>query len=66
MQSNIGTLDKSIRIVLILTALSIYQIEIVEGSSNYVFLIISGILVVTVVLNYCPLYTFWGFSSKEK
>lgn len=65
MQSNIGTLDKSIRIILVFTALAIYSIKVVENEGNYIFLIIALILGLSVLLNYCLLYQILHFSTKE-
>lgn len=65
MQSNLGTLDKSIRITLALTALAIYLIKIIEGKANFIFLAITVILFITAFTNYCPIYTIWNFSTKE-
>ncbi len=65
MKSNIGTLDKSIRIILVFTALAIYSIKVLENKSNYIFLIIAAILGLSVLLNYCLLYQIWHFSTKE-
>ena len=65
MQSNISTLDKSIRIILVFTALAIYSIKVIENEGNYIFLIIAVILGLSVLLNYCLLYQILHFSTKE-
>jgi hypothetical protein len=65
MQSNLGTLDKSIRITLALTTVAIYSIKIVESNANYIFLALTGLLLFTVLTGYCPLYTIWNFSTKD-
>lgn len=66
MQSNIGTLDQSIRITLALTVLAIYCIEIVDATTNWLFIMIAFILFFSAVIRHCPLYTFWEYSTKEK
>ena len=65
MQSNISTLDKSIRIILVFTALAIYSIKVIENEGNYIFLIIAVILGLSVLLNYCLLYQILHLSTKE-
>lgn len=63
--SNIGSLDKSIRVVLAITSVAIHSIDIIENLANVIFIILAGILVVTAFLRYCPLYSLFDFSTVE-
>ncbi|UPT69887.1 MAG: DUF2892 domain-containing protein [Flavobacterium sp. JAD_PAG50586_2] len=65
MQSNLGILDKSIRITVALTTMAIYPINIIESNANYMFLATGALLLFTVLTGYCPLYTIWNFSTKD-
>jgi hypothetical protein len=65
MQSNLGVLDKSIRITLAFTSLAIYFLALLEEAANYLFLITAVLLILTAALNYCPLYGIWHISTKE-
>ncbi|MDN3677805.1 DUF2892 domain-containing protein [Flavobacterium paronense] len=64
-KSNIGTLDKSIRITLAATAFAIYFIQIVDSKTNLLFLLITFMMLFSAIIEYCPIYTFWEFSTKE-
>ena len=63
--SNIGSLDKSIRVVLSITSIAIHSIDIVENLANVIFLFLAGILVLTAFLCYCPLYSLFNYSTVE-
>jgi hypothetical protein len=63
--SNIGSLDKSIRVVLSITSVAIHSIDIIESLANVIFIILAGILAFTAFLSYCPLYSLFNFSTVE-
>lgn len=63
---NIGSLDRSIRIVLALASIAIYTIKIVHHNYNWLLLAIAIVLLVSAITKYCPIYSIWEFSSTEK
>ena len=59
-KSNISQGDKLIRITL-----SISLAIIGYFTSGYWLLIISAIVLLTAMLNFCPIYKIFGFSTKK-
>jgi len=66
MQSNLSSLDQSIRFTLAIIGLAVYSIEIVDTTANWLFVIMAFMLLFSAVIRYCPLYAFWDFSTNEK
>ncbi|MCU0430879.1 MAG: DUF2892 domain-containing protein [Cytophagaceae bacterium] len=69
MKKNMGTLDRSLR-VLIAIALGIaYFTNTISGTLGLVLLILAVVFVLTSFLSFCPLYLPFGISTctvKEK
>jgi len=67
MKANIGSLDKVIRIILAIAFAMLYITKMVEGTLGIILLIVGGVLLLTSIINFCPLYAILGWSSgKEK
>jgi len=63
MKANVGGVDKILRIVVGLGLLSL--ILILEGNARW-WGLAGLVLLLTGLINFCPLYTFLGFSSAPK
>lgn len=66
MKSNIGTIDKGIRILLAMFIAGAYYNEEISGITATVLLVIAGILIVSIVINFCPLYSIFKISTYKK
>ena len=66
MKANIGSLDKVIRIILAIVFAMLYITKMVEGTASIVLLVVGGILLMTSIINFCPLYAILGWSSSKK
>jgi len=67
MKANIGSLDKVIRIILAIAFAMLYITKMVEGTLGNILLVVGGVLLLTSIINFCPLYAILGWSSgKEK
>ena len=66
MKSNIGYIDKSIRILVAAVALVLYFTHVVSGGFAILFLIVAAILLITSFLNFCPIWHFLGISTRKK
>mgnify|MGYP000600162793 CR=1 FL=1 len=66
MKSNMGPLDKAIRIILAIVFAALYITKMVEGTVANVLLVIGGIFVLTSFMSFCPLYTIFGISTCKK
>lgn len=65
MKKNIGSLDKSIRIVIVLTIASILYFDLTHGILTYILITIASLLLITSVISYCPVYKLLGINTKS-
>lgn len=66
MKKNMGTIDKSVRIVLALVAVVLFFTHVVSGVLGIVLLVLAGIFVLTSLISFCPLYWPFGISTIKK
>ncbi|MGZ3846202.1 MAG: YgaP family membrane protein [Flavisolibacter sp.] len=66
MKSNLGTTDKIIRIIIALVIGVLYFTNNISGIIGTILLIVGIILVLTVLINFCPLYFLLGLRSNKK
>jgi hypothetical protein len=66
MKANIGSLDKVIRIFLAIAFAMLYITKMVEGTVGLILLVVGGILLLTSIINFCPLYSILGLNSNKK
>jgi hypothetical protein len=66
MKANIGSLDKVIRIFLAIVFAILYITKMVEGTVSIILLVVGGILLLTSIINFCPLYAIMGLNSNKK
>ena len=65
MKANVGSRDQSTRIFVGLLVGAFCLVGIVYGSAAVVLAAVAGLLIVTGMLSWCPLYAIFGFSSVE-
>lgn len=65
MKTNISKLDRVIRILIAIVANILFVTKTVTGTLSYVVLAVGGIALVTVLINFCPLYKLLKISSKK-
>lgn len=66
MKKNIGTIDKAIRIVIALTMIILAIAKVITGPLAIVFLVLSGVLILTSLVSFCPLYMPCGVNTSKK
>jgi len=66
MKKNVGTFDKAIRILLALVVIALYFAHVLTGVLAIVLLILSGILILTSLIGFCPLYLPFGIKTIQK
>ncbi len=66
MKKNIGTTDKSIRVIVAIVIAVLYYTGTISGTLGIVLLVLAGILLLTILVNYCPLYPILGINSRKK
>ncbi len=63
MKKNMGTADKSIRIVIAAIVVGLFYAEVITGTLGIVLLVLSGVFVLTSLISFCPLYTLFGINT---
>ena len=67
MKKNMGTIDKILRVVIaIIIAVLYYMDLIVSNTLSAVLLFFAAILLITSLLNFCPLYFVFGINSCNR
>ncbi|MFY0605846.1 MAG: DUF2892 domain-containing protein [Cyclobacteriaceae bacterium] len=65
MKKNVGTTDKLIRMIVVLTIVVLYYTTALSGLVAIVSLALAGILTLTIYTNYCPLYAIFHLHTNE-
>lgn len=63
MKTNVGKFDKVLRILIAAIISTLYITGILSGTLGVVLLFVGGILLVTALVNFCPLYSLLGINS---
>lgn len=63
MKSNLGSIDKAIRILIAVALSILYFTGTVTGTLAYVLLAAGAILLLTALINFCPMYRIFGIST---
>ncbi len=66
MKRNISTMDKNIRLLLAAVVAILYFTHTISGTLALVLGIVGLVLVLTVFINFCPIYRILGISSYKK
>ncbi|MBD0725317.1 hypothetical protein B6A10_09015 [Flavobacterium sp. L1I52] len=66
MKHNMGKTDKTIRVIIAITFATLYFTNVVTGNLGIFFLAMAAILLITVSINFCPMYTPWGINTNKK
>lgn len=60
---NVGKIDRIIRIILALVAVSLYYFDILTGTCGIVAIVLASIFVITSFISFCPLYAIFGINT---
>lgn len=63
MTKNMGNADKLIRVIIAAVVGILYYLGKIEGALAYVLMAIAIILLITSLINFCPLYKIFGINS---
>lgn len=66
MKTNVGTVDKVVRILIAFVIAGLYFTEQVSGVAAIILLIFAVILILTSFMSFCPLYLPFGISTRKK
>lgn len=65
MKTNVGTIDKVVRILIALVVIGLYFMHIITGALAIVLLVLGAIFIVTGLLNFCVLYVLFGINTSK-
>jgi uncharacterized membrane protein len=66
MKKNMGTIDKSVRILIAAVVVLLFFTNVISGVLAYILLALSAVFVLTSLLGFCPLYLPFGLSTKKQ
>ena len=66
MKKNVGTIDKTVRILIAVVMVVLYFTHVISGVLAIIFLALSAVFVVTSLLSYCPIWQVFGLSTMKK
>lgn len=66
MEKNMGSTDRTIRILAAVVILVLYFLDVIAGALGVILLILAIIAIVTSLLGFCPLYKLLGISTNKK
>ncbi len=66
MKKNMGGSDKAIRLFIAAILVILNATGILTGTLGWIALALAGILVVTSLIGFCPLYTLIGINTCKK
>lgn len=61
-----GIIDRILRLSIVLLIAILYFTGVIEGTLGVILLIVAGILLLTSLFSFCPLYTLLGISTEKK
>jgi hypothetical protein len=65
MENNMGSKDQMIRMLAAIAIIALWYLNVISGIIGTLLLIVAAILVITSMVNFCPLYRAIGYSSKK-
>ncbi|NLU37770.1 MAG: DUF2892 domain-containing protein [Bacteroidales bacterium] len=66
MKRNMGSIDRTVRLVLSVVLLVLYLTETVTGTLGFIAILIALLLAATSFIGFCPLYLPFKFNTFRK
>ena len=66
MKKNISSADRVLRFIIAAIIVTLYFTNIVTGTLALVLLVVAAVLMLTVFIGVCPLYSLFGISTLKK
>lgn len=63
MKKNVGNTDKGLRVLLAIVVALLYYFNVIEGTLAYILMAFAIVLLITSLINFCPLYTLFGINT---
>jgi hypothetical protein len=66
MKKNMGTADKSVRIIIAVIIAVLYYTGTISGTLGIILLIVGAVFLLTSLISFCPLYAPLGINTCKK
>lgn len=66
MKPNIGSLDRTLRILAAVVIIVLFFTHVVTGTIGLVLLVVAAILILTATVSFCPIYAPFKFNTIKK
>lgn len=66
MKKNMGTIDKVVRLIVAVAIAVLYYTNTISGTLAIVLGILAIVFALTSAISFCPLYTIFGISTRER
>ncbi|MFN3587997.1 MAG: DUF2892 domain-containing protein [Spirosomataceae bacterium] len=66
MDKNVGKVDKLVRVLVALLLVGLYFSGILSGVLGYILLAVAGVMILTGLVNFCPLYSLLGVNTCKR
>ena len=63
MKKNMGTTDKTIRVIVAIIIAGLYFTNVITGTLGLVLMVLSAVFVLTSLVSFCPLYAPFGITT---
>ena len=63
MKKNMGTIDRVVRILVVIAIAVLYSQEIITGTAAIILGVVASIFLLTSLVSFCPLYKIVGLST---
>ena len=66
MKPNMGSMDRTVRIIIAAIVAVLWFTGAIQGTLGIVLLVVGAVLLLTSVINFCPLYWPFGISTRKQ
>ncbi|WP_026904267.1 YgaP family membrane protein [Pedobacter glucosidilyticus] len=66
MKKNMGSLDRSLRVIIALVITLLYYNEMIKGALGMVLLVLAIVFVLTSLVSFCPLYALFKLNTCKR
>lgn len=66
MKSNVSSADRIVRIIVAVIVAALYFANLISGTTAIILIAIGAVLLLTSMINFCPLYYVLGLSTRKK
>jgi len=63
MKKNMGSIDKTVRIILAAAIAVLFFTNVISGTAGIILLVLAGVFILTSLVSFCPLYPIFGIST---